>query len=144
VKLARDFLRYNLVAAGSAAADWLVFLALGALGANHLWGQFGGRLCGGLFSFTWNRLGLQGPEGGRLTVQGRRFVLLYVASLNLSMAVLYLLVNVLGLPVVAGKLAADTTCFVVNFAVMRGYVFRPTAGLTRRLGDALRGLKKAA
>jgi putative flippase GtrA len=35
--------------------------------------------------------------------------------------------------VVAAKVVADGTCFLVNFVAMRSYVFRATEGLTRRL-----------
>jgi len=144
MRLARDFVLYNLVALGSAAVDWVVFLALGALGAGHLPGQVGARMAGGLFSFFANKRGMETGPGGRVLVQGRRFLLLYVVSLALSVGLLYVQVDLLGRSLYWAKLAADGACFLVNFAVMRGYVFRATAGLTHRLRVAMGGVRKAA
>ena len=144
MRLARDFVLYNLVAVGSAAVDWGVFLALGGLGAGHLSGQVGARMAGGLFSFFANKRSMETGPGGRVLVQGRRFLLLYVASLALSVGLLYVQVDLLGRSLYGAKLVADGTCFLVNFAVMRGYVFRATAGLTRRLRVAMGGFRKAA
>jgi len=144
MRLARDFALYNLVAVGSASVDWVVFLALGALGAGHLPGQVGARIAGGLFSFTANKRSLEREPGGRVLVQGRRFLLLYVVSLALSVGLLYVQVDLLGRPLYGAKVVADGTCFLVNFAVMRGYVFRATAGLTHRLRIAIGGFRRAA
>ena len=144
MRLARDFVLYNLVAAGSAAVDWVVFLALGALGAGHLPGQVGARMAGGLFSFFANKRSMEREPGGRVLVQGRRFLLLYVVSLALSVGLLYVQVDLLGRPLYWAKLVADGTCFLVNFAVMRGYVFRATKGLTHRIRSVMGGFRKAA
>jgi putative flippase GtrA len=143
MKLARAFVLYNLVAVGSAIADWVVFLALQAAGLPLVPRQVGGRLAGGLFSFACNRRAMQSGEGRGVLVQGRRFVLLYVFSLGLSIAVLSGLVAA-GVSVYASKVVADGTCFLVNFAVMRGYVFRATAGITHRLRTAVLARRQAA
>ena len=137
MRLARDFVLYNLVAVGSAAVDWALFLALAALGAGHLPAQVGARVAGGLFSFIANKRSMETGPGGRVLVQGRRFLLLYVVSLALSLALLYVQVDLLGRSLYWAKLVADGACFVLNFAVMRGYVFRATAGLTHRLRVAM-------
>ena len=142
MKLARDFVLYNLVALGSAGADWLVFLGLHALGAGHLAGQIGARGAGGVFSFLLNRRSMTG-SGGRMLVQGRRFLLLYAFSMGLSVFLLYVQVDLLHRSLYWAKVVADGTCFIVNFVVMRGYVFRATKGLTHRLRSAM-GTRQAA
>lgn len=138
MKAGRDFVAYNLVAAASAASDWIAFITLHALGAGHLPAQAAARVAGGLVSFTLNKKALEDGHG-HLLVQGRRFLLLYAFSMALSVTLLYLLVDRMHMRVVAGKLLADGTCFLVNFAAMRGYVFRATEGLTRRLRRAAAG-----
>jgi putative flippase GtrA len=143
MKLARDFLAYNLVAAGSAAVDWVAFVALGLLGFGHLPCQAMARIAGGLFSFSMNKRALEDVPG-RTFVQGRRFLLLYAVSMVLSMSLLYVQVDLLHVRVVAAKVVADGTCFLVNFAAMRGYVFRAKEGLTRRLRRAAVGLRWVA
>jgi putative flippase GtrA len=132
MKLARDFLAYNLAAAGSAAVDWAVFAALRFLGLGYLPCQAAARVMGGVFSFSINRKTLE-DRPGHMAVQGRRFLLLYVVSMALSMMLLYVQVDLLHVRVVAAKVVADGTCFLVNFVAMRSYVFRATEGLTRRL-----------
>jgi putative flippase GtrA len=132
VKLARDFLAYNLVAAGSAAVDWATFVGLRSLGLGHLSAQGAARIAGGLFSFSLNKKTMEDGRSGTV-VQGRRFLLLYAVSMALSIALLYLQVDVLGFPLIRAKVVADGTCFLVNFVAMRGYVFKATEGVTRRL-----------
>ena len=139
MKIGRDFLAYNLVAVASAAADWATFMALHSMGAGHLSSQVAARIAGGVLSFSLNRKALQDGDG-RILVQGRRFLLLYLFSMTLSVALLYLQVDVLHARLLVAKAAADGTCFLVNFAAMRGYVFRATEGLTRRLRRAGAGL----
>jgi putative flippase GtrA len=136
MKLGRDFAAYNLVAVAAAATDWLVFVALRAAGASLLECQVSARLSGGLLSFWVNRRALQDGHG-HVLVQGRRFLLLYAFSMGLSVVLLYLQVHSMDMRVVHAKVIADATCFVVNFLVMRGYVFRATTGLTDRLRRAL-------
>jgi putative flippase GtrA len=143
LKLAWDFIRYNLVAGGSALVDWAVFLGARALGVHHLAGQGAARLAGGVFSFLMNRRNFADGTG-HLVVQGRRFAGLYAFSFGLSLSLLALQVDLLGVPVVRAKLVADAVCFLTNFVVMRGYVFRPTAGLTHRVRTALRVFRRAA
>lgn len=143
MKLARDFVLYNLVALGSAGADWLVFLSLHALGAGHLAGQIGARGAGGVFSFLLNRRSMATGSDGRTLVQGRRFLLLYAFSMGLSVFLLYVQVDLLHRSLYGAKIVADGSCFIVNFVVMRGYVFRATRGLTHRLRSAM-GIRQAA
>ena len=138
MRLARDFLAYNLVAVGSAAVDWATFVGLRFLGVGHLPCQAAARIAGGAFSFSLNKRALEDGQG-RTAVQARRFLLLYAFSMALSMTLLYVQVDVLHLPLVAAKVLADGTCFVLNFAVMRGYVFRATDGIARRIRRAASG-----
>ena len=137
-RLARQFGKYGGVAAGSALIDWLIFLVVNALSGNPIAAQMVSRIAGGLFSFAVNRSWTFDNVGGRgLTVEGRRFLLLYFVSYWLSISILYAGVYLLGLSEYPTKLVADSTCFVLNFLVMRSYVFHGRPGVTERLSKRL-------
>jgi putative flippase GtrA len=120
-----QFTRYVAAAVGSAAADWVVFAGALWLGAWHLHAQAVARMAGGLFSFVANRLWSFEGGGAAAAAQARRFVALYAISYGLSLSMLYVLADVLGVNAYTSKLSADGACFLFNFAVMRSWVFRP-------------------
>lgn len=137
------FAKYCGVAGGAALSDWLVFVILDVLGVNHIYAQMISRISGGVFSFVVNRKwSFNAGHVDHLTRQGRRFMLLYAFSYALSVGLLYFLVDVLGMPKYAAKLAADSTCFVVNFVAMRIYVFKDRAGFTAAFASVLTWLDK--
>ena len=68
---------------------------------------------------------------GHLTVQGRRFLLLYAFSYVLAVGILYLMVDILDVTPYVGKAASDVSCFVVNFIIMSIYVFHSREGFMR-------------
>lgn len=126
--------KYGGVAAGSTATDWLVFSLVYALTGNHLVGQIFSRISGGVFSFSLNRFwSFNAGHTGRVTVQGRRFLLLYAFSYTLSLTLLYLQVDVLAQNPYISKLMADGACLIVNFTVMNLYVYRDRPGITTAL-----------
>ncbi|HIJ62508.1 MAG TPA: methyltransferase domain-containing protein [Rhodospirillaceae bacterium] len=118
------FGQYGSVAALSAASDWLAFsLLVSALGAGHLASLMTARIIGGLVSFAANRhWTFSGGNTLGLSRNGRRFLLLYGFSYLLS-AGLFSLLTQGSLPAYPAKLITDLTCFLVNFAVMKAYVF---------------------
>lgn len=141
----RRFAKYGGVAAGSAAADWMVFAALFALGLNYLVVQLISRIAGGAFSFVMNKFwSFEAGSRGRVTVQGRRFLLLYGFSYVLSITLLYVQVELLGGNAYISKLIADGAVFVVNFMVMQGYVFKDRDGLSRGVRQLVRALRRTA
>jgi len=124
------FIKYCSVALGSAITDWLVFIALTFLGVPYIHCQATSRFVGGVFSFIVNRYWSFSAKNGRhITVQGRRFTLLYFFSYALSLGLLYFFVDIIHMPVYISKLAADTICFIVNFVVMHNYVYHQRQGL---------------
>lgn len=124
MKTVLRFGQYSGVAALSAASDWLTFTVLvSALGVDHLASLMAARLVGGLVSFAVNRQWtFSGGARHSLSRSGRRFLLLYAASYGLS-AGLFSLLSAVRLPPYPAKLITDLTCFLVNFAVMKTYVF---------------------
>lgn len=144
-ELLKKFSKYGGVAAGSAATDWIVFVALHSLGLNYLIVQLISRVAGGVFSFTMNRFwSFDAGSAGKVTVQGRRFLLLYGFSYVLSITWLYVLVEQFGGNAYLSKLFADGAVFVVNFVVMQGYVFRDIDGFSARIRRVIRSLRRMA
>lgn len=129
------FLRYSWVALVSAGSDWLIFSALvGLMDAPHLPALMAARIVGGLVSFLANRHWTWGSARPvALTQQGRRFLVLYVFSYGLAVA-LFGLLGSLGVTPYPAKLATDIGCFLVNFIVMNVYVFHRRRGLSRLVG----------
>lgn len=132
MKAAREAGRYTSVAVQSAVADWLVFSVLVGLGAHELAAQGTSRLVGGGVSFVANKLwAFQTPGAAGLASEIRRFLALYVFSYVLSLSVLALGSDGLGMSPWIAKGLADTTCFLVNFVVMRSWVFRASEGVAQ-------------
>lgn len=133
------FLKYGGVAAGSALSDWLIFLSLTCFGLSPVMAQVFSRVAGGLFSFICNRYwSFDAGKVAGVTLQGRRFLLLYGFSYCLSIALLSTFLA-LGLPTYISKLLGDTTCLVINFSVMQLYVFNARPGISSFLKPLFRG-----
>lgn len=142
-KSAHESVAYISVAGISAGSDWIVFTAInwffpGAV----LTAQAIARIVGGVVSFTINRSwSFKDQQGRGLSVEARRFLILYVFSYVLSLTTLYVLTSLGGLNPYISKAFADGLCFVVNFLVMKSYVFSQVDGVvalftTRNQGTA--------
>ncbi len=127
--------RYLSVAVQSALSDWVVFTALVLVGAPELAAQGAGRAAGGVWSFLANKLWAFGSrDRTRFGGEALRFLVLYAFSYGLSLTLFAWLSEPIG-PWVA-KLVADTTCFGVNFVVMRAWVFAAPSGHVAQATDA--------
>jgi putative flippase GtrA len=121
--------KYSFVAAGSAASDWLVFMALSYVSIDPIFAQATARVVGGLVSFFSNRnWSFSATKTTSKTKQIRRFMLLYCASYGLSLGLFYLLVETLQMNIFLSKIIIDSVCFLGNFVVMWLYVFNKRAG----------------
>lgn len=142
--VAKRFVRYGGTAASAATVDWIIFLTLNFFGMPYLASQVLARVSGGIVSFFANRFWSFKAKQGRITVQGRRFLLLYLVSYCLSISLLFLQVEIFGMNLFVSKIIGDMTCFVFNFTVMNIYVFKDLAGFTERLRLLLGALRKSA
>jgi putative flippase GtrA len=89
------------------------------------------RLTGGLVAFVLHRSwSFRDQQGLGLTTEAGRFLALYVFSFCVSIATVYLLVDLLAFNRFLSKAFADTLCFVVNFIVMKVWVFSSTGQAT--------------
>jgi putative flippase GtrA len=123
---------YISVAGLAAGSDWLLFTLISWVLPTWdvLFAQAPARMLGGAVAFTMHRnWSFRDQQGRGLTTEARRFLGLYVFSFILSMATLYLLVDVFAINRFWGKAFADTLCFVVNFIVMKIYVFADARSL---------------
>ena len=92
------------------------------------------RFAGGLFSFLLNKYWSFGARSSETFVlQGRRFLVLYGFSYLLALGILYVLTERIGFGPYTAKIIADVACFMVNFVIMRRYVFSGGRGLRDRL-----------
>ena len=125
----------------SAVVDWLCYSVLIFFGAHYLTAQIFARLAGGLYAFVANKYWSFGRNDlSGTNVEGRRFLLLYVFSYFLSLTLIWALVERMGHDVFVAKIFADSACFLVNFAVMKGYVFHPRTGITDRIRSFIKRL----
>ena len=137
--MAISFSRYIGVALGSTIVDWIVFVILTTLGIYNVTAVVLSRSAGGLFSFITNReWTFSAKQNRHVTVQGRRFLLLYGMSYGLAICLVYLFADIFNIPVYVSKLGADTGCFIFNFLVMKIYVFHERVGVSERLWAKLR------
>jgi len=134
MKVAWQLSKYGGISVGSALTDYAVFSALFFMGSDVMTAQMVARLSGGAFSFILNKYWCFDASSRAMIIQeGRRFVLLYTFSYILALTVLFILNEKLEVPVYLAKIAADVSCFVVNFIVMRSYVFSAGRGLRKTL-----------
>lgn len=128
----REGSAYIAVACLSALSDWLVFTGVSWAmpQADVVFAQAPARLTGGLVAFVLHRLwSFKDQEGQGLGTEAGRFLALYVFSFCLSLATVYVAVDLLDANRYVSKAFADILCFVVNFVVMKYYVFADARSL---------------
>ena len=131
----KEFPLYIIAAICSAMSDLFVFFALVYLDVSILYSQVAARLVGGGVSFCINRnYSFSTPDSnGSVTIQLRRFVLLYVVSLSLPVFLLDVLHTHIGIVLLVAKPLTDFTCMIFNFFVMKYYIYRSVIGFTGKL-----------
>jgi putative flippase GtrA len=139
VKIALQFSKYGGVAAGSALVDYSVFTLFLFFSGGLLPAQMVARVAGGVFSFVLNKYWSFGAKKlDTVAKEGRRFLILYAFSYALALVILYMLTEYLAFKAYPAKIIADVVCFVVNFLVIRRFVFGNSRGLRDRLGSMLK------
>jgi putative flippase GtrA len=125
-KILREGDAYMSVAVLATASDWLVFTALSwALPTSDVvFAQVPARLTGRIVAFMMHRNWSFRVENGLgLGTETRRFLALYVFSFCVSVGTMFVLVELLDAHRYWIKGFADILWFVVNFVVMKFYVF---------------------
>lgn len=139
----RQFFKYCGIAATSALVDWIVYVVLIYHDFYFVTAQVASRLFGGVYAFLGNKYwSFSRRDHIRVTIEGRRFLLLYAFSYGLSLTLLWLSISRLELNVFVAKLITDTSCFVFNFVLMRTYVFHDRVGLSAGLRKIIQQFRK--
>ncbi len=131
---------YVSVAIISALSDWSLFAFISWVypTLDVVFAQAPARLAGGLVAFALHKLwSFKEQEGTGLGTEAGRFMALYIFSFCVSIGTVFVAVDLLGLNRFGSKGFADVLCFVVNFLVMKYYVF----AAARNLADAAGGLR---
>jgi len=127
----KQFSKYGGAALGSAITDYAVFSVLFFYGLGAVPSQMVARISGGIFSFVTNKYwSFEAKKLSSVKTEGRRFLILYLFSYALALGIFYALNELAGMPAYPAKIIADISCFVVNFVVMRSYVFGGGQGLS--------------
>jgi putative flippase GtrA len=117
------FLRFSAVSLLTAGLDNLVFVLAFWVWSDILIAMCCGRLIAGLFNYFANKFGTF-----RVHVANKvalpKFVLSVVLAGTASYAIIRWLVEVLAVPVVPAKFAAETAMFFFSFWIQRDFVFR--------------------
>lgn len=135
-KTSKEFTLYVLAALASALSDILMFTLLRQLGLFFIYCQAASRIVGGATSFLINKHVSFDRHEGRAFIEMKRFSLLYAASYVLSFVLIWLSHSILGFSLLFAKPIADGACFLVNFAVMRNYVYATAPRLAGTLTAA--------
>jgi putative flippase GtrA len=123
-------LRFFLSSITSAGVDNLVFILCFHLWPSVLLAQVTGRVVSATVNFLLNKK-VVFQSSRRTRGLATKYVGLVILSGALSYALILLLHEVVGVPVVVSKLLAETVVFLFNFAIQRDFIFTPPA---RRAG----------
>ncbi len=135
---ALHFLRANLASGAATAVDWSVVTGLIWAGAHYLGAAASGAVAGAVTDFSLKRHWAFGREAkGPAHAEGLRYLAVAAASLGWNLAGSWLLVSVLGLPPVAGVIAASVAVgFAWNYPLHRLWVFPHAPGAGGPAGGA--------
>jgi len=134
--MSKEFHIFTGVAVLSAIADIVTFTLLINLELYIYLSQSVARIVGGLVSFYINRtcnFNTKNARNGSLVLQGRRFILLYIISFNLSLLLIGFFYEYLQLDSLISKFMADILCFLFNFLVMKFYVYNSSMFLSKAI-----------
>jgi putative flippase GtrA len=124
MKVVNQLAKYATVALLSATSDWLVFTALFAGLGWPILAQGISRIVGGTVSFSINKYwSFDSRHHDRTLSEAWRFLILFILSYVLSLS-LFSALTYSGIWPYWSKLMTDTSCFFVNFVVMRLWVYR--------------------
>ena len=117
--------RFAIVGVANTLVDFAVFTLLAQVaGANVYLSQALGYGAGILNSYTFNRSWTFRAEGRFFSPALARFLALNLTMLAFSTGLMFLAINLGGLPKFPAKIAVTGVTMVVNFLVSRFWVFR--------------------
>jgi len=121
----RAFIRYFLVALTGVAIDWVLFAMLIAAGLPPAMAQGISRGIAAVYAFWGMRrsvFGLENAGTAELKQQMLRFALAVAVMWMVSLGLVWVLSQIL--PIWLSKIGTDGVTFLLNWFVMKIYVFR--------------------
>jgi len=118
------FVKFGLTGVMNTAVDFFVFTVLSWFGVNLYWSQVLSYAAGMLNSYTVNRSWTFRAGGRFFGPQMRRFLIVNLSLLALSLGILRLTSGTFGLPRLAAKLCTTAVTVVLGFLLNRLWVFR--------------------
>ncbi|GIP36164.1 GtrA family protein [Paenibacillus sp. J2TS4] len=119
-----QFIKFNLVGVLNTLVDFVLFTLLITVGLHYLAAQCVSYAGGVINSYICNKKWTFANREKTTSSQFIRFVAVNGVSFGLSLAVLFVLGNGLGIHPVTAKVAATALTMVVNFAGTKWFVFR--------------------
>lgn len=120
------FLKAQTTGMLATGVDFLVtIVAVEMLGVWYVLGTMLGTLSGGIFNFSINRKWVFQPEGKSARVQALKYLLVWLGSMLLNAAGVYVVTHYTGLVYVFSKVI--TAIFVgvgYNYQLQKNFVFR--------------------
>jgi len=118
------FVKFGLTGAMNTLVDFLAFTVLSWCGVNLYLSQVLSYSAGMLNSYVVNRSWTFHAKGRFFGPQMRRFLIVNLSLLALSLGILRIAAGTLGLPRLAAKLCATAVTMVLGFLLNRLWVFR--------------------
>lgn len=128
-RLIGEAARFGAVGVAQNALNVCVFALVSALGAHYQVAALVAGVAALVVSFVLNRAWTFTARSAPLGSQGARYVLVFCAAIALGIGVLTLLVELTGIPKVAGQVVAILVVAPLSFLVQRAWVFRGTAAV---------------
>ncbi len=120
------FLKYNVVAGIATAVDFTVLIFLTEI--VHIWyllSATAGAISGGITAFTLERNWTFMKKDGKLSAQAIKYAAVWITSIFLNIAGLYLLVEYTKLQYIISKIIVAVTVGIgFNFLTHKYYIFK--------------------
>lgn len=123
----RRFTRYFITGGTSALIDWSVFwILINHVGIYYLTAAFYSFCIAFSFNYVLSRYWVFGPGRRAIAHEASLVLIVSIIGLGLHMAVLWVLVEWVGLAEMMGKIAATGVVFFWNFGARQYWVFSHT------------------
>lgn len=126
-----QFVKFNLVGLLNTALDYALFSLQVWLGVPYLLAQCVSYMAGVANSYYLNKIWTFGSREAASSGQAARFLVVNAVTLGLSLLLLYVAKDRLGMNEFLAKAAVTIVTMLVNFAGNKLWVFRPSASRPR-------------
>lgn len=122
IKIYFVFIRFCLISILTAIIDLIVFAIAQVIYNNILISAISSRIIAGGFNFTFGKYYVF-KSSNQLALEFAKYSITVLLLALLSFELIYFLINNFGLNVYISKILAETTLFILSFAIQRTFVF---------------------